>query len=172
MRRPLLAALAICVLVCAVASAAGAATPDLPLGRGDFAGSFGIGHGRTMYLECYGRGAPTVILDSGLRNGAAVWSQRTDQTPPGATVMPAVARFTRVCGHDRPGDDPDPHRVQPQLAGAERAWRHAQTKLAALTPDAVHVIARRSPHDVMYTQPGLVIDQTRRVVRAVRRASP
>jgi hypothetical protein len=38
-------------------------------------------------------------------------------------------------------------------------------------PDIVHLIARRSPHSVMYTQPRLVIDQTRRVVRAVRRAS-
>jgi pimeloyl-ACP methyl ester carboxylesterase len=103
MRRLVLAAVAVSVLVSALAPAAGAATPDEPLGRGDFAGSFGIGHGRSMYLECYGEGRPTVILDAGLRNGAAFWSQRSGETPPGPTVLPAVARFTRVCGYDRPG---------------------------------------------------------------------
>jgi hypothetical protein len=53
----------------------------------------------------------------------------------------------------------------------ERAWNNAQGKLAKLTPDAVHVIARRSSHYVMLTQPKLIIDQARRVVRVVRRAS-
>jgi pimeloyl-ACP methyl ester carboxylesterase len=33
----------------------------------------------------------------------------------------------------------------------ERAWRHAQDKLAKLTPDAVHVIAKRSSHYVMHS---------------------
>ncbi len=56
-----------------------------------------------MYLECYGRGSPTVILDAGLRNGASFSSQRSDETHPGPTVLPGVARFTRVCGYDRPG---------------------------------------------------------------------
>ena len=56
-----------------------------------------------MFLECFGKGSPTVILDSGLRNGAAIWAERTDETPPGPTVLPALARFTRVCGYDRPG---------------------------------------------------------------------
>jgi hypothetical protein len=52
----------------------------------------------------------------------------------------------------------------------ERAWNNTQGKLAKLTPDAVHVIARRSSHYVMLTQPKL-IDQARRVVRVVCRAS-
>jgi hypothetical protein len=52
----------------------------------------------------------------------------------------------------------------------ERAWRHAQDKLAKLTPDPVHVIAKRSSQYVLLTQPRLIIDQARRVVRAVRRA--
>ena len=56
-----------------------------------------------MYLECYGEGSPTVILDAGLRNGAAFWSLRDDETPPGPTVLPAVAGFARVCAYDRPG---------------------------------------------------------------------
>jgi hypothetical protein len=37
-----------------------------------------------------------------------------------------------------------------------------------LTPDARHVIAKRSSQYVMFTQPRLVIDQVRRAVRAVR----
>jgi pimeloyl-ACP methyl ester carboxylesterase len=312
MRRLVLTAVAISVLVSVFAPAGGAAAPDGPLKKGDFAGSFGIGHGRSMYLECYGEGSPTVILDAGLRNGASFWSQRSDETPPGPIVLPGVARFSRVCGYDRPGtiltsnppfefsrssparmprtaadavsdlhtllkvakvpgpyvfvshslgglidrlyaaayprqvagmvlvdglaehlqdpldpaqmaaysalnngpveglDYPDLERIRfvrsfAQMrraerkhplrniplsviskglpfglpedlpggltpAALERAWRHAQDKLAELTPDAVHVIARRSSHYVMLTQPKLIIDQARRAVRAVRRA--
>jgi len=55
-------------------------------------------------------------------------------------------------------------------AVVERAWRKAQTRLARLTPRAVHVIAKRSSHYVMFTQPKLIVDQVRRVVRAVRRS--
>jgi hypothetical protein len=51
----------------------------------------------------------------------------------------------------------------------ERAWHMAQDKLAKLTPDAVHVIAKRSSHHVMLTRPKLIHDQARLVVRAVRR---
>jgi hypothetical protein len=103
MRRLVLASFAIAVVVLALAPASGAATANLPLKKGDLAGSFGIGHGRTMYLECHGKGAPTVILDSGLRNGAGVWNLRTEDSAPGPTVLPSVARFTRVCAYDRPG---------------------------------------------------------------------
>jgi pimeloyl-ACP methyl ester carboxylesterase len=286
-----------------------AATADLPLKRGDFAGSFGIGHGRAMYLECYGDGSPTVILDSGLRNGARVWNDPA-QTRPGPRVFPAVARFTRVCGYDRPGtinnfspfefsrssaapmprtaadaasdlhallkvatvpgpyvfvnhstgglidrlyaanhprqvagmvlvdalaeylesgfsraqmdvyehvnndpiegiDYPDLEQIlfrrsfeqMRRAAGKqpfpdvplsvmshglpftlpeglpagftssviERAWTNAQDRLAKLTPDTRHVVAKRSSHYIMFTQPRLVIDQVRRVVREVRR---
>jgi pimeloyl-ACP methyl ester carboxylesterase len=308
MLRVALAAVAISVLVSVLAPAARAEAPDAPLRKGDFAGSFGIGHGRSMYLECYGKGSPTVILDAGLRNGAAFWNQRDDGTPPGPTVLPGVARFTRVCGYDRPGtiltptefsrsspvpmprtaadavsdlhtllkvakvrgpyvfvshslgglidrlyaatyprqvagmvlvdalaeylqdsldraqmtaygdlnngpveglDYPDLERIRfvrsfeqmrrakrshplPDIplsviskglpfglpdglpggltpAVLERAWHRAQNKLAKLNPDAVHVVARRSSHYVMLTQPNLIIEQARRVVRAVRR---
>ena len=50
----------------------------------------------------------------------------------------------------------------------ERAWRRAQNDLGRLTRDTVHVIAWRSAHYVMLTQPDLIIDQLRRVVRLVR----
>ena len=309
MKRLVLASLTMSVLVLALAPVSEAANADLPLRKGDFAGSFGIGHGRTMFLECYGQGSPTVILDSGLRNGARVWNDPA-QTRPGPRVFPAVARFTRVCGYDRPGTinnfDPlefsrsSPAPMPRTAAGAasdlhallkaagvpgpyvlvnhstgglidrlyaanhprqvagmvlvdalaeyieshftraqmdvyeqvnnapvegidypgieqirfsksfaqmrraarkqpfpdvpvsvlshglpfalpeglpagfaspllERAWTDAQDKLARLTPATRHVIARRSSHYIMFTQPKLVINQVRRVVRAARR---
>jgi hypothetical protein len=51
---------------------------------------------------------------------------------------------------------------------AERVWRHLQRELTALEPGADHVIARRSGHDIQHTQPGLVLTEIRKVVRAVR----
>src|SRR5216110_2321406 len=68
---------------------------------GDFAGLVAIGDGRKMYLECRGSGSPTVILESGYRNDAAIWS--TPLEPGKNTVFPQVARFTRICAYDRPG---------------------------------------------------------------------
>jgi len=68
---------------------------------GDFAGPLEIGKGRKMYLECRGSGSPTVILESGYRNDAEIWS--TPLKPGMSTVFPDVAKFTRVCAYDRPG---------------------------------------------------------------------
>ncbi len=290
------------------AGPAAATTPDSPLHKGDFAELVGIGHGRSVYLECHGRGAPTVILEAGLRSRSDFWSERTKETPPGPTVLPGVARTTRVCTIDRPGttlgatefsrssplpmprtaagavadlhavlkaarvpgpyvlvghstgglivrlyaathprevaglvlvdalseflqgpldraqiaaydelnngplegvDYPDLEQILfrpsfaemrraerrhplaahiplsvisralplPLPAGlpaglttpvVERAWRRAQDRLARLTPNAVQVIAERSSHYVMFSQPRLIVRQIERVVRAVR----
>jgi pimeloyl-ACP methyl ester carboxylesterase len=287
-----------------------AATPDSPLRAGDFAGLVGVGHGRSVYLECHGSGSPTVILEAGLRSRSDFWSEREPETPAGPTVLPGVASFTRVCTYDRPGttlgatefsrsspmpmprtaadtvaelhrllraakvpgpyvlvghstggliirlfaatyprqvsgmvlvdalseflqgpldgaqitaydklnngplegvDYPDleqiffrpsfaemraaaarhplgdiplsvisrgrPNPLPPGLPAGltttlvERAWRASQDKLAELTPDARHRIARRSGHYIMFTQPELIIEETRRVVTAARRES-
>jgi pimeloyl-ACP methyl ester carboxylesterase len=70
--------------------------------RGHFARRVAIGGGRRLYLECRGRGSPTVVFESGSGNAADIWSSRK----PGSRrprVLPAVARFTRVCAYDRPG---------------------------------------------------------------------
>src|SRR6266699_2393038 len=75
-------------------------TAPLPV-TGDFAGLVEIGDGRKMYLDCRGSGSPTVILESGYRNDAAIWS--TPLQPGMSTVFPEVARFTRICAYDRPG---------------------------------------------------------------------
>ncbi len=68
---------------------------------GDFAGLVEIGDGRKMYLECRGSGSPTVILESGYRNDAEIWSAPLE--PGMTTVFPQVAKFTRICAYDRPG---------------------------------------------------------------------
>ena len=69
-----------------------------------------IGGGRQVYLECQGRGSPTVVLVSGAQGGHDDWTDVADTNSPGAApqpsdsaVFPQVARFTRVCAFDRPG---------------------------------------------------------------------
>src|SRR6266705_745370 len=61
---------------------------------GDFAGLVEIGAGRKIYLECRGSGNPTVILESGYRNDAEIWSAQLE--PGTSTVFPQVAKFTRI----------------------------------------------------------------------------
>jgi pimeloyl-ACP methyl ester carboxylesterase len=79
-------------------SSARTAALSVPAGP-SFPGLVNIGGGRKMYLECMGRGSPTVILESGYRNNSAVWNF-ADTSP---AVLPGVAKFTRVCAYDRPG---------------------------------------------------------------------
>jgi pimeloyl-ACP methyl ester carboxylesterase len=71
-------------------------------GRGDFARRVEIGGGRRLYLECRGRGGPTVVLESGYRGAANGWSV-SERGSERTAVLPAIARFTRVCAYDRPG---------------------------------------------------------------------
>jgi len=68
----------------------------------DFAGLVDIGGGRQMHMECNGTGSPTVVLESGLRGAADVWSMASagEGAP---TVFPEVSDFTRVCAYERPG---------------------------------------------------------------------
>ena len=49
--------------------------------------------GRSMHVYCEGQGAPVVVLDSGLGDGAWSWSRVQDQ----------IAAKTRVCSYDRAG---------------------------------------------------------------------
>ncbi|HEY2047673.1 MAG TPA: alpha/beta fold hydrolase, partial [Candidatus Udaeobacter sp.] len=67
----------------------------------NFAGLIDIGAGHKMYLECSGSGSPTVILESGYRNDADIWSAELE--PGMSPVFSQVARFARVCAYDRPG---------------------------------------------------------------------
>jgi pimeloyl-ACP methyl ester carboxylesterase len=83
------------------------------LGRGelgknkDFAGLVEIGGGRKMYMECHGKGSPTVVLVSGARGAYDDWTSVIDSKdepkPSRSSVFPQVGKFTRVCAYDRPG---------------------------------------------------------------------
>jgi len=49
--------------------------------------------GHRMHLDCRGKGGPTVVLSNGLGESSASW----------ARIVTPVARTTRVCAYDRPG---------------------------------------------------------------------
>lgn len=70
---------------------------------GEFAGRVALPGGRALYLECRGKGGPTVILESGLRNRADIWRVAGDDDASPQAVFPKLAAFTRVCAYDRPG---------------------------------------------------------------------
>jgi pimeloyl-ACP methyl ester carboxylesterase len=84
----------------------------------DFAGLVDIGGGRKMYMECQGKGSPTVVFVSGGGDRAETWSKTLD--PSKQAVLPAIAETNRVCAYDRPGtvlpvgeEDFDPSRSDP-----------------------------------------------------------
>jgi pimeloyl-ACP methyl ester carboxylesterase len=93
----------------------------------DFAKTFTV-DGRQMYLECRGQGSPTVVLISGGGIAGDAWDSPLGEEP---TVMPTVAKTTRVCTYDRPGttraraeggasrSDPVPQPVTPSRAAAD-----------------------------------------------------
>jgi pimeloyl-ACP methyl ester carboxylesterase len=94
-------------------SAKGDSATKGTLGRGelgknkDFSGLVDIGGGRKMYMECHGKGSPTVVLVSGFRGAHDDWTHVIDSNgepkPSGSAVFPEVGKFTRVCAYDRPG---------------------------------------------------------------------
>jgi pimeloyl-ACP methyl ester carboxylesterase len=52
-----------------------------------------IGAGRTLFLNCVGRGTPTVVLEAGLGGDSFNWQG----------VQPQLGRVTRTCAYDRAG---------------------------------------------------------------------
>src|SRR5918993_2788686 len=67
----------------------------------DFAGLVDIGGGREIYMECQGKGSPTVVFVAGAQDRAETWS--TTEDPSEQAVLPAIAQTNRVCAYDRPG---------------------------------------------------------------------
>src|SRR5215211_4956985 len=67
----------------------------------DFKGLVDIGGGRQMYMECQGKGSPTVVFVSGAGDRTETWS--TTKDPSEQAVLPAIAETNRVCAYDRPG---------------------------------------------------------------------
>jgi pimeloyl-ACP methyl ester carboxylesterase len=94
--------------------------------EGDFAGLVDIGGDRQIYMECRGKGGPTVVLDSGKGDAADVWSVTPDPENERPTVFAEVSTFTRVCAYDRPGtirqdDELSPSTPVPQPTSANPA---------------------------------------------------
>ena len=60
-----------------------------------------------MYMQCRGKGSPTVVLVSGARGAYDDWTSVIDSggepKPSRSAVFPRVGKFTRVCAYDRPG---------------------------------------------------------------------
>ncbi len=73
----------------------------------DFSGLIDIGGGREMYMECRGKGRPTVVLLSGSRGSHDDWTYLVDSggepIRSASAVFPRVGEFARVCVYDRPG---------------------------------------------------------------------
>jgi pimeloyl-ACP methyl ester carboxylesterase len=88
---------ALALLVCWASSGASGAGILSP---GNFAGRVSIHPGRRLYLACRGHGSPVVLLESGSGDSGREWLAHHRGLP---AIMPAIARFTRVCIYDRPG---------------------------------------------------------------------
>jgi pimeloyl-ACP methyl ester carboxylesterase len=154
----LLAAIVAVVLgVSATASAASPGESDSAkgtLGKGElgknkeFSGLVDIGGGRKMYMECRGKGSPTVVLVSGLGNAADIWSVTADPKNE-RPVFAEVAGFTRVCAYDRPGtrrtdDTPSPSTPVEQPTSAKAAAADLDALLGASGEPAPYVLAGHS----------------------------
>ena len=166
---------ALLALVLLTVSSAARAEPSPA--AGNFAGAVEV-DGRKVHLECKGTGSPTVILISGYRNDAEIWT-----TPPAPGVTPGAAseRMAQAAAAAPLNDIPllvpsrnKPVALPPNVPAGfsqkafETAWRKGQDQLASLLPEARHVIATQSDHYIQIEQPDLVIDAVRQVVEAVR----
>ena len=91
------------VLAAVVALVLAAAAPALAeSGSANNSGKLvDIGGGREMYMECQGKGSPTVVFVAGAGDRAETWSKTKD--PSEQAVLPAIAETNRVCAYDRPG---------------------------------------------------------------------
>jgi pimeloyl-ACP methyl ester carboxylesterase len=116
----------------------------------DFSGLVKIGGGRKIYMECRGKGSPTVVLVSGLGNAADIWSVTADPKNERA-VFDEVAGFTRVCAYDRPGtirvtddDKPSPSTPVEQPTSAKAAAADLEALLGASGEPAPYVLVGHS----------------------------
>jgi pimeloyl-ACP methyl ester carboxylesterase len=98
-----------------------------------------------MFLECRGAGAPTVVLVGGLRASADDWNIAAK---PGPTVLPEIAKFTRVCAYDRPGtpvgEAPSRSDPVPQPTSAADGAADLYALLAAAREQGPYVLVAHS----------------------------
>ncbi|XP_076437551.1 uncharacterized protein LOC143276788 [Babylonia areolata] len=86
---------------------------------------YDVGWGRKMFLQCSGKGPPTVILDAPTGTTSDVWS----------LVRPKIEKHARVCVYDRAG-----------LGFSERPVQNVTTPLAATAADADATAADTTQH--------------------------
>lgn len=91
-------------------------------------GRFDIG-GRSLYLECRGTGAPTIVLDAGGGVGSSTWS----------TVLDPLAETTRVCVHDRANMGRSDRAPTPRCLADAASDLHALLASAGVAPPFVLV---------------------------------
>lgn len=108
-----------------------------PNGTRDFAGSVRLDDGRSIYVDCRGKGNPPVVLLSAYHTRADEWIDDSMQPDsPRRMVLPAIAETTRVYAYDRPGtatvhgDTYEPSRSDP--VPMPRTAQDAVTELHAL----------------------------------------
>jgi pimeloyl-ACP methyl ester carboxylesterase len=78
-------------------------------------GTFVNVNGHRMYIDCLGRGSPTVLLESGLGGPTVLWGQ----------VQPALGQSIRVCSYDRDGLGWSEESNQPRTAARFASDLHA-----------------------------------------------
>ena len=73
----------------------GTTSTTAPKVQANFAGDVSIGHGRKMYIQCWGSGSPTVVLISGKGYAGDLWNSPLTKGgprvfPPGQQGQPCV----------------------------------------------------------------------------------
>ena len=143
----LLAAVATVLLLAAcsptVQSRPGTPTPT-PDAVADRSGPVDVGGGREIHIECRGTGSPTVVLVSGLGDGAGVWSTHGGDDQSSPTVYDDVATFTRVCAYDRPGTNGSRSTEVAQPTSAQISADDLQALLSASGEAGPFVLAGHS----------------------------
>jgi pimeloyl-ACP methyl ester carboxylesterase len=90
--------------------------------------------GYKLAYECAGSGSPTVLLEAGYTaSGIDTY---------GETILPEIAKHTRVCTYDRAGDglsDARPASVHPVTGGTQAKELHAMLAAAGVAPPYVVV---------------------------------
>jgi pimeloyl-ACP methyl ester carboxylesterase len=100
--------------------------------------SVDIGDGRTLWLDCRGRGSPTVVLESGYHDSSDLWVL-TDATAPAVAlpVMDLVSARYRVCAYDRPGTL---RYTTPESEVTDRSSPVPMPRTAAAVVDDLHLL--------------------------------
>lgn len=137
-------------------SAAAGSARSTPAAAPDIAGTFNVGAGRQMFLECHGTGSPTVVLISGTGSASSAWSSEFVAGDPSAapttgpsTVFKALPRTTRVCAYDRPGtvyedDSPTPSTPVRQPTTAQQGVTDLAALLRAAGESGPYVVVGHS----------------------------